>query len=107
MVFGQPGGDAALSGNRRDRDRPDRGGPAEGGGGDDQPGEQTVHDMCSGSRMPVAELRSISTARAASMICAGVTLPMRSGQPETSSRFWPIASAVPMMLAGPDWLSRA
>ena len=38
-----------------------------------------LHDVRSGSRMPVTELRSTNTARAASWICAGVTAPMRSG----------------------------
>ena len=66
-----------------------------------------IHEVCSGRRIPVAELRRVKTARAAASISAGVTAPMRSGQAVTSSRLWPIASAAPTILAGPPRLSWA
>ena len=66
-----------------------------------------LHDVRSGSRMPVTELRSTNTARAASWICAGVTAPMRSGHNATSSSVCPVASAAPTIFAGPARLSRA
>src|SRR5687768_10982977 len=110
VVLDEPGLDPAGAGHPRNRHRsgvrhPRR--PDEPRDKEDQCSGKAGHEVRSGRRIPVAELRSTRTARAAAAISAGVTAPTRSGQAATSSRLWPIASAAPMMLAGPDALSWA
>src|SRR6185437_5218446 len=109
VILDQPSGDAAGAGDllhlgrRGCRHRSEQ---QQRGGERGKLGTH-AHEVGSGSSTPVTAISLLMTRRAALFTWSRVTAPMRSGQDSTSSRLRPVASAAPMMRAGPVRLSRA